>query len=195
MNQRDTYPAVAVPGASRGGYPRPQLSPVSASWHRIRPERRSLLSSDAGGIVALGNGRWFLPPGVYRFSGGIVIEQTELTDEQLRQLIRPAEAREDAPDISEEEARREAARVRAAQLVEAYRAKLGEGPPGLPAAMGAWLGEFGEDVVREAVIETAAGISAHKLDTIEERYQFLRAALGHRRVKAKRRPPTQAGKP
>jgi hypothetical protein len=136
----------------------------------------------------MGDGRWFLGPGLYRITSGVLIEQTDLSDEQMRDVIQPAAA--SAPDSDE----REAARVRTAQMVETYRAKLGEPPSGIPSAMGAWLTEFSEDVVREAIIETAAAIVPHSLQTIEERYQFLRSALGHRRSRARRRPP-QTEKP
>lgn len=177
--QRGEFSAVAGPGASKGGFPLPQLSLVVADL-RVWPERRAAFA-EAGGLVALDSKRWLLPPGVYRITGGLIIEpMTDITEEQLRELIVPALPSR-APRTPEEEAQIALAQERAKHLAEAYRARLGEGPEELERSLVAWVREHGEDAVRQAIIATAVAVTPNKLDTPTERYEWLREVLRIRR--------------
>jgi len=179
--QRGTQ-AEAVSEARAGAFPLASPPPVfPLGLRKGRPD-----SAAKDWLVALPDPKLrLLAPGVYRITSHVVLE-TELSVEQLKELIVPTEG---AKQLSpEEEERKEQMRARVAQLTEAYRAKLGEPPSNLVPALGTWLVEFGESAVRECIIATAAAIEARKLDTIDERYQFLRALLQQRRTDAKRKP-------
>lgn len=126
-----------------------------------------------------------LPPGVYRVSAHIAIEG-ELTLEQLRQLFvaEPALAaavRVESPEPSPDAQFKSELAQRARHLVQAYQDKLGEGPPDLLPALGSWLKEFEEEVIRRAIADTAEA----RLPTAKARFAWFKERL--RVVRAARR--------
>ncbi len=83
---------------------------------------------------------------------------------------------------TEEDARRRRLKERVRNLTEAYREKLGEPSDQLVPALGAWLVDFSEDVIRQGITATAvAGIPG-----TQARYDYLKAWLRSERA-AKRR--------
>jgi len=171
-----------VPRASNGARPLAQLPRVYLL--KVRPGRAPA-EEPRGPLVALDSKRRLLAPGVYRLTSHVVVE-SDLSDEQLLELF---ERPDSAPKHSEDDPERKLSRERVMQLTEAYRAKLGEPPANILSAMGTWFSEFGETIIRDAIIETAAAIVSRKLETVDERYQFLRATLGHRRSQLRKKPP------
>jgi len=135
-------------------------------------------------------------PKRFKVSATIQIEG-ELTAEELREIFLPAErlggrvainARTPAVAEAEEEGesdedaykRELAARVR--EMAAAYRDRLGEPPEQLVPALGMWIPQFGEDVLRQAMTETAAaGITGQAA-----RYEWFRDWLRKHRSAQRR---------
>jgi hypothetical protein len=177
--------AAAVPVASSTRTPLASLSPVSAHLG-IRKGRPDTLAE--GWLVALPDSKLrLLAPGVSRFSSHVVLE-TDLSVEQLQEIISPVEPGK--PVLTpEEEARRAELRERAKHLAEAYRAKVGEGPEDLERALFNWLNEgIPEDALREAFIATAAAVAVSHIEHPAERYAYLREVIRIRRRSQKPKP-------
>lgn len=179
--------AQAAPAASSTRDPLASLSTVQAHFG-FRKGRPDIQAEDW--LVALPDTKLrVLAPGVYRFSAHVVLE-TELSVEQIKEIISPVEAGK-VVRTPEEEARRAELRQRAEHLAGAYRAKLGEGPSELEHSLFSWLEEgIPEDTLRECFIATSAAVvtGQFKTDLPAERYQYLREVVRIRRRSQKSKP-------
>lgn len=179
MESQRVHPSVAVTEASAGAFPLAPLPPVFAL--RIQRKGRPGAAAESW-LVALPDSKLrLLAPGVYRITSHVVLE-TDLTLEQLQEIIEPATA--PRPELSpEEEAQKRERKGRAHHLAAMYRAKLDDGPEALEDTFYSWLGEFTEDELRAYVVQTA---SEPSLKNSDERYEFLKQVVkGQRRERAR----------
>lgn len=132
----------------------------------------------------------------YKVSATIQIEG-EVTSDELRSIFLPAELlggrvaispRPPAPiepeveEESDEDAYKRQIAERAREISEAYWERLGEPPEQLVPALGMWIPQFGEKVLREAITQTAvAGLSGQ-----QARYEWFRDWLRKYRSAARR---------
>ncbi len=183
MQQRGS-PRISA-AVSRDTHPLVSLPPVSSAFHLK--------------VVWYGptGARPMFEPKRFKVSATIQIDG-ELTAEELREIFLPAERLggrvaisahtpervqpEEPQEETDEEAYKRHLSERAREITQAYRDKLGEPPEQLLPALGMWIPEFSEPILRRAITETAmAAIKGQ-----QAQYEYLRDWLRKHRSALRR---------
>lgn len=136
--------------------------------------------------------RRLVPQGTYRVTANIVIEG-DLTEEQLRSLFIPgvpvsfakAEPEPEPEEETDADAFKRDLQERVRHMMEAYRERMGEPSDQLLPALGMWVPQFGEDVLRDGFAATAVTAGPAP----QQRYEWLRAWLRNKRSALRRGRP------
>lgn len=187
MQKRGT-PAVAVPVVSKDALPLASLPPVFPPVYLIRLAEPLITRRPMSDEPK----RRLIVPGTYRVTANIVIEG-DLTEEQLRSLFIPgvpvtAIRTEPEPEPEEEtdaDAFKRDLQERVRHMMEAYRERMGEPSDQLMPALGMWVPQFGEEVLRDGFAATAVTAGPAP----QQRYEWLRAWLRNKRSALRRGRP------